>query len=327
MEFGKRNDIKTILYIIIIMANQFIQETNQVMLWKIVNSTQQIADFFTTMPQGTKEEWFKGIIRQVYGEINGDNSVSLRTINKRALDYMLESIQAMRRQAQQQQAQQQQAQQQQRSPTQQAQQQQRSPTQQAPTYSTPHNPLASSVQSASVFRETRESSTMEQFNRRQAEYDSMTKKTTPVPVFNDSIKDEAIQDINQAVNEYKNMRDVDLQQILPRTEGSTDKRTEGATDKRTEGSTDKRSADSRPINRIQISDQQFTDQYINDSITISLDEDEPASHKKQVQWGENSEHIFDKSQSIYETALMKKIQTLEDKIDELGKAIERILLK
>jgi hypothetical protein len=150
----------------------------------------------------------------------------------------------------------------------------------------------------------------------------MTKKTTPVPVFNDSIKDEAIQDINQAVNEYKNMRDVDLQQILPRPEGSTDKRPEGSSDKRPEGSIDKRT-----INRIQISDQQFTDQYINDSITISLDEDEPASHKKQVQWGENSEHIFDKSQSIYETALMKKIQKLEDKIDELGKVIERILLK
>ena len=307
MEFGKRNDIKTILYIIIIMANQFIQETNQVMLWKIVNSTQQIADFFTTMPSGSKEEWFKGIIRQVYGEINGDNSVSLRTINKKALDYMLESIQAMRRRAQQQQA--------------------PSTTYSTPsttystpstTYSTPHNPLASSVQSASVFRETRESSTMEQFNRRQAEYDSMTKKTTPVPVFNDSIKDEAIQDINQAVNEYKNMRDVDLQQILPRTEGSTDKR---PADQRPT------TLGERPINRIQISDQQFTDQYITDSITISLDEDEPASHKKQVQWGENSEHIFDKSQSIYETALMKKIQILEDKIDELGKVIERILLK
>jgi hypothetical protein len=179
---------------------------------------------------------------------------------------------------------------------------------------------------------------MEQFNRRQAEYDSMTKKTTPVPVFNDSIKDEAIQDINQAVNEYKNMRDVDLQQILPRAldqplpraldqplARALDQplaRPEGSSDKRPEGSIDKRT-----INRIQISDQQFTDQYINDSITISLDEDEPASHKKQVQWGENSEHIFDKSQSIYETALMKKIQTLEDKIDELGKVIERILLK
>ena len=304
MEFGKRNDIKTILYIIIIMANQFIQETNQIMLWKIVNSTQQIADFFTTMPPGSKEEWFKGIIRQVYGEINGDNSVSLRTINKRALDYMLESIQAMRRQAQQQQ----------RSPI------QRSPTQQAPTmqttYNAQHNPLASSVQSASVFRETRESSTMEQFNRRQAEYDSMTKKTPPVPVFNDSIKDEAIQDINQAVNEYKNMRDVDLQQILPRSEGSTDKRTADQPLARPT------TIGEEPRNRIQISDL-----YIADPITISLDEDEPTSHKKQVQWGENSEHIFDKSQSIYETALMKKIQILEDKIDELGKVIERILLK
>ena len=64
------------------------------MLWKIVNNTSQLVDFFAPMKPGFKEEWFKGIIHQVYGETQGRN-VSLRDINKRALDCMLESIRKM----------------------------------------------------------------------------------------------------------------------------------------------------------------------------------------------------------------------------------------
>ena len=76
------------------MANQFVQENNQIMLWKIVNNTSQLVDFFAPMKPGFKEEWFKSIIHQVYGETQGRN-VSLRDINKRALDCMLESIRKM----------------------------------------------------------------------------------------------------------------------------------------------------------------------------------------------------------------------------------------
>ena len=76
------------------MANQFVQENNQIMLWKIVNNTSQLVEFFAPMKPGFKEEWFKSIIHQVYGETQGRN-VSLRDINKRALDCMLESIRKM----------------------------------------------------------------------------------------------------------------------------------------------------------------------------------------------------------------------------------------
>ena len=130
---------------------------------------------------------------------------------------------------------------------------------------------------------------MDQYNRRQAEYESMTKKTVPTPTFNDSIKDEAIQDITKALNEYKNIRDAD---ILPMTNTSSN-------------------IQDPPI-RIQISD----------PIDISLDTQEPASHRKQVQWGENTEHLFDKTQSIYESALMKKIQALEDKINGISSKLD-----
>jgi hypothetical protein len=126
---------------------------------------------------------------------------------------------------------------------------------------------------------------MDQYNRRQAEYESMTKKTVPTPTFNDSIKDEAIQDITKALNEYKNIRDADIMPIQD------------------------------PPIRIQISD----------PIDISLETQEPTSHRKQVQWGENTEHLFDKTQSIYESALMKKIQALEDKINNISSKLDSML--
>lgn len=234
------------------------------MLWKIVNNTSQLVEFFAPMKPGSKEEWFKSIIHQVYGEIQGRN-VSLRDINKRALDCMLESIRKMSAE--------------------------KRPLVKAPTaFTQGQGPmsgpsLATSVQTSASFRDSRETHMMDQFNRRQAEYESMTKKTVPTPTFNDSIKDEAIQDITKALNEYKNIRDADIMPIQD------------------------------PPIRIQISD----------PIDISLDTQEPASHRKQVQWGENTEHLFDKTQSIYESALMKKIQALEDKINDITSKLDSML--
>ena len=259
------------------MSNQFVQEPNQYMLWKIVNSTTQLSEFFRVLPPGTKEEWFKGIIHQVYGETYGRN-VPLRDINKRALDAMLESIQVLKKR-------------------QQPQQQQQPLYSQQPSYQQPQQ-LQSSVQSSAAFRDSRENQMMDQFNRRQAEYDSMTKKPAPTPVFNDSIKDEAIQDISKAVSEYMSLRDAD---IMP----SASSTLVGAPS----------SASAGP-SRIQIAE----------AISITLDEHEPSNYqKKQVQWGENTEHVFDKTQSIYETALMKKIQALEEKLDAMAAKMDQII--
>lgn len=243
------------------------------MLWKIVNNTSQLVEFFAPMKPGSKEEWFKSIIHQVYGETQGRN-VSLRDINKRALDCMLESIRKISAE--------------------------KRPLVKAPTtftqgqgptaFTQGQGPmsgpsLAPSVQTSASFRDSRESHMMDQYNRRQAEYESMTKKTVPTPTFNDSIKDEAIQDITKALNEYKNIRDADIMPIQD------------------------------PPIRIQISD----------PIDISLETQEPASHRKQVQWGENTEHLFDKTQSIYESTLMKKIQALEDKINDISSKMDSML--
>lgn len=254
------------------MSSQFVQESNQNMLWKIVSSTSQLTDFFKMLPPGSKEEWFKGIIHQIYGETYGRN-VPLRDINKRALDAMTESIKALKRRQQGQR----QEQQQEHYPQQVLQQTQ------GQTQSLPQP----SIQSSAAFRDSRESQMMDQFNRRQSEYESMTKKPVPTPVFNESIKDEAIQDLSKAVSEYMSLRDADMP---PPAADTLVKPMTSVVPTTT---------------RIQISD----------PISISLEEHEPTNHKKQVQWGENIEHVFDKTQSIYESALMKKIQTLEERME------------
>ena len=294
-------------YIIQPMAAQFVHENNQMMLWKIVNSIPQLADFFTTVKPGFKEEWFKGIIHEVYGETYGKN-ISLRDINKRAIDYMLESIkkfsakrngqtQAFGQQPAQAFGQQQPAQAfGQQQPAQAFGQQQPEQAfgqqsilgQQQSAQAFGQQPPIAINQTSSSFRDSRESQLMDQFNRRQAEYESMTKKTIPTPMFNDSIKDEAIQDISKAVDEYKNMRDAEIAGIIPENP--------------------------QPI-RIQIAEQ----------IDVPIETDDPTFQKKQVQWGENVEHVFDKTQTIYESALMKRIQQLEDKIDIMMKTLTQIL--
>jgi hypothetical protein len=280
------------------MATQFVHENNQMMLWKIVNSIPQLADFFATVKPGFKEEWFKGIIHEVYGETYGKN-ISLRDINKRAIDYMLESIKKfnVKRNGQQGGFGQQGTSafgQQSASTFGQQQQQGGFGQQSASAFGPPQQqggfgqqgalgqPPISINQTSSSFRDSRESQLMDQFNRRQAEYESMTKKTIPTPMFNDSIKDEAIQDISKAVDEYKNMRDAEIAGIIPENP--------------------------QPI-RIQIAEQ----------IDTPIETDDLINQKKQVQWGENVEHVFDKTQTIYESALMKRIHHLEDKIDQMTK--------
>ena len=282
------------------MSSQFVQESNQNMLWKIVSSTSQLTDFFKILPPGSKEEWFKGIIHQIYGETYGRN-VPLRDINKRALDAMTESIKALKRRQQGQQPQQRQQQQQ---PLQQE------PYPQQQLYQQQALPQPS-IQSSAAFRDSRESQMMDQFNRRQSEYESMTKKPVPTPVFNESIKDEAIQDLSKAVSEYMSLRDADMPPVdtLVKPMSSVNPTTSVVPTTSVHHMTSV-----HPTNRIQISD----------PISISLEEHEPTNHKKQVQWGENTEHVFDKTQSIYESALIKKVQALDDKIDSLTRTVESL---
>ena len=139
--------------------------------------------FFEGAVAGEKERWFQKVVGHVYEDsVRNSPHLSLREMNKVAIDLMVELLKKG------QQAQQQQA--------------------QEPT----HKP-AQIVNKPSVSN----SSSMEnQFEMRRKEYENMTKKTVPTPSFTENIKDEAIGDIGLAVDEYMKQRDMDSKMFAPK---------------------------------------------------------------------------------------------------------------
>ena len=174
------------------MANQFIQQGNQSLLWKIINNTPQMIQFFAGAAPGEKERWFQQVVGHVY-EDNARNptNVSLRDLNKVAIDLMVDLL----RKAQ--------AQHQSQTPQQQV-------LQQDPIENMKNTQI---INKPSVSN----SSSMEsQFELRRKEYENMTKKTVPTPAFKENIKDEAIGDIGSAVSEYMKQRDLDAKMFAPK---------------------------------------------------------------------------------------------------------------
>lgn len=165
--------------------NQYLNETNQNMIWKVINNAPQVIQYFKKYPPGTKEQWFQSIIKNVYYQFNGSN-ISLKELNKRTLDFMLQSIEEPVYKQPQQQQQQQQLQQ----------------------------PQPSFVDQTH-FIKPREQIVAEQFELRKKEYESMTKKNVPKPEFTNAIKDEAINDIGSAVEEYMKQRNADIPTYSP----------------------------------------------------------------------------------------------------------------
>ena len=170
------------------MSAQFINSGNQSLLWKVINNTPQMINYFINAPNGEKERWFQTLIGHVYKQYNGQN-ISLRDMNKRAIDFMLQSLtpQCL-------------------APQQQSNQQHLAPQQQ------PLAPQQTFTHQASA--KNREQQLTDQFTRRQAEYESMVKKEIPTPHFTENMKDEAILDLDSAVKEYMKQRNQDVE-ILP----------------------------------------------------------------------------------------------------------------
>ena len=164
--------------------NQFITASNQSVLWKVVNNVAQVKHYFANAPPGTKEKWFQTHIGQMYQMYYG-KSEPLQTLNKKAIDIMLLSLEPV---------------------------QAREPVQ-------IREPIQ--IREPVQFREPQvmqlpgqaiKTATMDEFSRRQAEYDMMVNKQTPVANFTEPIKDEAIIDINSAVEQYKKQREpIELQ--------------------------------------------------------------------------------------------------------------------
>ena len=240
------------------MASQFIHNNNQSLLWKVISNTPQTINYFANAPPGEKERWFQTVIGHIYKQYNGQN-ISLRDMNKRSIDFMLQSL--------------------------------------APKTSVPKLPSESASASApypllqsqaSVPYKTREQQVNDQFTRRQAEYESMIKKETPIPHFIENVKDEAILDLGSAVKEYMKQRNQDSEANLPLVQPSTTSL-----------------APAQP-SALKLD--------LKNTEPISLTVDELPS--KKVQWGENTEHVFDKNESIIHY-LEKDILELKTKLDQI----------
>ena len=240
------------------MSAQFINSNNQSLLWKVINNTPQMINYFSNANPGEKEKWFQSVIGHIYNQYNGQN-ISLRDMNKRSIDFML---QAMVPQI----------------PTQAPYQ----PQMQGSQMQIQGSQTQTQMQAPYQVVKNKENQLNDQFNRRQAEYDSMIKKEVPTPHFNDNIKDEAIVDLGSAVEEYMKQRNQDIQSFIPQPSKKLDLK------------------DAEPIH-----------------LTV---EELP----KKVQWGENTEHVFDKNESIVEN---NRLSNIEQKIANLEKAVDEIKSK
>jgi hypothetical protein len=178
--------------------NQYLNETNQNMIWKVINNAPQIIQYFQTYPTGTKEKWFQSIIGNIYKQFNG-SSLSLKELNKRTLDFMLQSIEAP----------------------------QSAPMHQPPMHQPPmHQPPMHQPQQGFNNQQQpafdpnntvkpREQILTEQFEMRKKEYESMVKKPVPKAEFANAIKDDVINDIGSAVEEYMKQRNADIPAYAP----------------------------------------------------------------------------------------------------------------
>jgi hypothetical protein len=183
--------------------NQYLNETNQNMIWKVINNAPQVIQTFQHYQPGTKEKWFQSIIKNVYQQFNG-SSISLKELNKRTLDFMLQSLEP--------------------------QQPHIVEKQQQPQIADNQSQLAEKLQpnfaDQTNFVKPREQILSEQFEIRKKEYESMTKKTVPKPEFTNAIRDEAINDIGSAVEEYMKQRDADIPAYAPIQQPTEDLSTE-----------------------------------------------------------------------------------------------------
>ncbi len=178
------------------------------MIWKVINNAPQIIHYFNNFPPGTQEKWFQNIIGNIYHQFNG-SSLSLKELNKRTLDFMLQSIEVPVQKHKQQGV----------PPLQQGVPQQGVPQQGVPQQGVPQQGVPSS-QNMPVFDtnntvKPREQILTEQFEMRKKEYESMIKKPVPKPEFTNTIKDDVINDIGSAVEEYMKQRNADIPAYSP----------------------------------------------------------------------------------------------------------------
>jgi hypothetical protein len=75
----------------------FLSESNQTMLWELINKNQLFISLFGTSPQHLKQEWFKTSISAMYDSIQGAElqKKELLDVNRRTLKMMIQRLQDM----------------------------------------------------------------------------------------------------------------------------------------------------------------------------------------------------------------------------------------
>jgi len=219
--------------------------------------------YFSGAPPGEREKWFQYIIGQIYKQYVGQN-IGLKEMNKRAIDIMLQTLSP---------------------PPSPSLTQPQSPSVQQQL--TPSQPLVPSAKFNQLKSSSQQSLNTE-FSRRQAEYDLMVKKETPTPSFTENVKDEAIVDLNSAVEAYKRNRNEDADIIIPKP-----KDLNGGP------------KDLEPI-----------------SLVV-----EELQSKKNVQWGNNTEHVFDNNTSIVQNNIDNRLSAIEKDIHAMKSTLLEILSK
>lgn len=163
----------------------------------------------------------------------------------------------------------------------------------------------------------------DQFSRRQAEYDLMVKKETPTPTFTENVKDEAIVDLTSAVEAYKRNRNEDADVVIPKPKDLD---------------TGPKDAVGTRLEKLDLSNAQPIELSIEDISSRSLQHGisrptvSEASHYRQVplkgvQWGNNTEHVFDNTNSIIQNNIDTRLNTIEKDIRDMKSTLLEILAK
>jgi hypothetical protein len=258
-------------------SQQFVSSNNQSLLWKVINNTPQMINYFSGAPHGEREKWFQYIIGQIYKQYVGQN-IGLKEMNKRAIDVMLQTLSPQNVLSQN------------VSPS--------PPPMVQPVQ--PHQPQPHQHQQFNQLKSHSQQSLNDQFSRRQAEYDLMVKKETPIPHFTENVKDEAIVDLNSAVEAYKRNRNEDADVVIPKPKDIIQPKDPSEI----------------PLQKLDLSSTQ----------PISLVVEEIPT-KKGVQWGNNTEHVFDNNNSIIQNNIETRLNTIEKDVKDMKSTLLEILSK
>ena len=246
-------------------------------------------NYFSGAPPGEREKWFQYIIGQIYKQYVGQN-IGLKEMNKRAIDVMLQTL-----------------------------------TPSVPQQAPPQQQLQPQLhqQQFNQLKSHSQQSLNDQFSRRQAEYDLMVKKETPTPHFTENVKDEAILDLNSAVEAYKRNRNEDADVVIPKPTDAV-------------GLEKLDLSNAQPISlvveEIPQSEHGISRQAVSEASPLlrrkhPSDAEQRQVPLKGVQWGNNTEHVFDNNNSIVQNNIESRLNTIEKDIRDMKSTLLEILAK